>query len=100
MYLGSKELKKTIVELSFKYEMPLRFICIHAGISYKDFMATYINSVENKNFEVTQHQFEKVLDVLGIKVRHQFVITEIDYAKKRVELEEKYLEQNERKKGK
>lgn len=73
-YLGSKEIKKLLVERSFKFEIPFRYVCKEIGVEYKHFMDAYINSMENKKFEITEEQFEKMLDIFGIKVRVQFLI--------------------------
>lgn len=94
-YLGSKELKKLIVDRSFELELPLKLICLEVAIDYKDFMQSYINSHENKNFTVSENKFEAVLNALGIKVRHQFIIDEkFDYKSKQDELREVFKKNN------
>ncbi len=92
-YLGSKELKKIIVERSFKFEIPLRYVCKEVGLEYKHFMDAYINSLENKDFVTTEDQFEKLLELLGIRVRVQFLVQgpeNYDAAKIKEDLEIKY----------
>jgi len=95
VYLGSNELKKLIVERSFKLEIPLRYICNEAGIEYSKFINSYINSRSNKNCKVTEKQFDKIFEILGIKVRTQFLILSEEsgyYAKEvKKELEQKYV---------
>lgn len=73
VYLGSKELKKAILDLSFKYEIPLKYICKEAGVNYRTFLEGYINS-NNPSIEITEKQFEKILDLLGIERRIQFIV--------------------------
>jgi hypothetical protein len=73
-YLGSKELKKLIVQRSHALDIPFRYICTDVDLSYKHFMEAYINSIENKEFKVTEEQFEKILENLGIKVRMQLLV--------------------------
>ena len=74
-YLTSLQVKKTIVRRSAELEIPLRYICHDVGIEYKHFMATYING-SGKDCEISEKDFERVLEILGISVRFQFVINE------------------------
>lgn len=73
-YLGSKELKKLIVNRSFDFGLPLKAICIENDVNYQEFMQSYINSNENRHFEISEENFEGILSSLGIEVRHQFII--------------------------
>lgn len=91
IYLGSAELKRKIVERSTEFEIPLAYICGEIGIEYNALMKSYINVSGISRLEITEEQFEKMLSILGISVRHQFVI-ETDYKGREVseELHEKY----------
>lgn len=72
--LTSNQLKKIIVERSFKYQIPIRYLCDECGVDYKMFMSTYINSTSGDAKHVSEDQFVKMLSILGIDVRFQFVI--------------------------
>jgi len=72
--LGSKELKRELVERSFEFGIPFKMICNEVGIEYKVFMASYINSHESPNSEITEEQLKEVMALLGMQVRYQFVI--------------------------
>jgi hypothetical protein len=72
-YLGSKELKKLLVSRSEELQIPFRYICHEIGIVYKDFMKQYINS-NGINMEITEGEFERILAILGVSVRFQFVV--------------------------
>jgi hypothetical protein len=74
IYLGSKELKKLIVDRSTRFELPLRYICSYAKIDYKEFMQNYINSLENNEATLTEKQFNDIFEILGIATRFQFVV--------------------------
>lgn len=74
-YLTSLQLKKTIVRRSTDLEIPFRYICHDLGIEYRHFMATYING-GGENCEISEKDFEKMLEILGISVRFQFVISD------------------------
>lgn len=74
IYLGSKELKKLIIRRSEEFEIPFRYICNDIKMDYRDFMQSYINSLSNDNFSITEQQFERLLELLGIKLKHQFII--------------------------
>lgn len=91
IYLGSAELKKKIVQRSLEFQIPLAYICREIGIEYKTFMSSYINVSGPSSLEVTEEQFEKMLSILGISVRHQFIIMS-DYNGKAISdtLSEKY----------
>lgn len=91
IYLGSAELKRKVVERSVEFNIPLTYICDEIGIEYRAFMTSYINTPGISKLEVTEEQFEKMLSILGITVRHQFII-ESDYNGKEVsnKLNEKY----------
>lgn len=73
--LTSNQLKRAIVERSFKYGIPLRYLCSEAGVEYKMFMSTYINSTSGDPKYITEDQFLKILSLLGIETRFQFVIS-------------------------
>jgi hypothetical protein len=97
VYLGSKELKRTIVERSFQFEIPLKLICAEAGINYKTFLQGYVNSNTPDSTDITEKQFEKVLGLLGIEVRTQFIIqSKYKPSEVRQKLEEKYAGKNKR----
>jgi hypothetical protein len=88
-YLGSKELKKLIVSRSFDLKLPLQAICLDLGISYREFMQSYINSNENKHYEIDEEKFEGILSHLGIEIRHQFIINKnFDYFEQQNKLRE------------
>lgn len=91
IYLGSAELKRKIVERSIEFQIPLAYICVEIGIEYNALMKSYINVSGLSSLVITEEQFEKMLSILGISVRHQFVI-ETDYNGKEVSelLSEKY----------
>ena len=74
IYLGSKELKKLIIRRSEEFEIPFRYICNDIKMDYRDFMQSYINSLSNDSFSITEEQFERMLELLGIKLKHQFII--------------------------
>lgn len=94
IYLGSKELKRTIVERSFNLELPLRYICKEIGVDYKTFMSSYVNSLESTSFPITEDQFERMLEILGIGVRYQFIIdSDFDSEKMRFYLKSKHDKQ-------
>lgn len=88
--LHSGAVRKLIYSRSLEYNIPLRYLCLEAGIDYMNFMRSYINSNSGKA-KITEEQFIKILDILGIDVRYQFVINEkTDVTKARNELAEKY----------
>lgn len=72
--IQSKEIKKLLVDRSFKYRIPLDFICREVGISYTDFMRGYINSKDGKFFEISESKFREILSILGIHIRSTVVI--------------------------
>lgn len=71
--LTSHQLKKTIVQRSFKFNIPLRTICKKIGVDYKLFMVSYINS-SGVSDHINEKQFLEMLDILGIDVRFQFIV--------------------------
>lgn len=78
-FLESKELKRCIVERSFDHNIPLRYVCREAGVTENEFLKSYINVNGVSRMEITEDQIKRVLSVLGINVRYQFVIdTTID----------------------
>lgn len=88
-YLGSKELKKLIYNRSVEFNLPLKGICLENGVNYADFMNAYINSSENKKFEIEEEKFEGILSSLGIEIRHQFIINKsFNYQEKQNQLRE------------
>jgi hypothetical protein len=90
-YLGSKELKKTIINRSVELGVPLKLICLDLGIDYRFFKMAYLGSHENKKFEIEEEKFVALLNHLGIKVRFQFVIDkEFDSEEKKEYLREVY----------
>ena len=72
--MGSKELKRTLVERSFKYQIPFKDICQKIGVDYKLFMSSYINSHAGGEGVINEAQFLELMDELGMSVRYQFVI--------------------------
>jgi hypothetical protein len=64
VYLGSNELKKLIVNRSEELRLPLRFICHRVKIDYSVFIESYINSLNNHTFDITEKQFEQILGQL------------------------------------
>lgn len=90
VFVGSKELKRKIVALSVAHGIPLRYICNEIQIDYKYFMQAYINS-DGGNIDLTEYQAKKILSMLGIEVRTQFIInTEHDYKSVQQRLKEKH----------
>jgi len=90
VFVGSKELKRKIVELSDSHEIPLRYICKEIQVDYKHFMQAYINS-DSGNLSLTEYQAKRILSMLGIEVRTQFIInTEHDYKGVQQMLKEKH----------
>ncbi len=88
---GSKEVKRLIVSRSFEYRIPLKYICLEVGLDYISFMQSYINSETMANCSVTEEQFEKILKILGITIRPQFVIDELyDGLEQSIELTRKH----------
>lgn len=91
--LDSKELKRLIVKRSLEYNIPLRYLCKESGIEYNSFMRSYINAMDSREYDCTEAKFKKLLSVLGINVRYQFVINDgIDMVEKSKELNSKYEE--------
>jgi hypothetical protein len=74
IYLGSAELKRQIVKRSIDFNIPIKYICQECGVDYPTFMSAYINVSDVSRFEITEEQFTKLINMLGIKVRYQFVI--------------------------
>lgn len=75
VFLNSKELKKTIVYLSKEYEIPLMTICSEIRMDYKYFMNAYINCTDpSVRFEISYFQVNRILEILGIETRVQFVV--------------------------
>jgi hypothetical protein len=72
-YLGSRELKKLLIQRSEELQIPFRYICHEVDIKYKAFMNQYING-KSTALPITEKQFERILDILGISVRFQFVV--------------------------
>lgn len=88
-FLISRELKKVIIRRSTELDLPLRHVCFDVGISYVRFMASYINSGMTDNCEISEDEFERLLETLGITVRFQFVIQK-EFISRNKELKEKY----------
>ena len=76
VYRGSKELKNSVVQRARQFNIPFRYICREIGYDYHHFMFSYINSRDSDRCEITEKQFEKMFDLLGIEKRIQFVIKE------------------------
>lgn len=94
--LNSNQLKRTIVERAFKYNIPIRYLCNEVGVDYKMFMSTYINSTSGDPKYITEEQFTNMLSLLGIETRFQFVISS-DYDGNKIGQE--LSEKNEKKRG-
>lgn len=91
--IKSKEIRKLVVERSFLYRIPFKFICSECGLNYDNFMDAYINSKDGEWFNCDEKKFMKMLGVLGIKIRHQVVVDKsIDMEAKSKELSDKYEE--------
>ncbi len=94
-YLGSKEIKRVIVQRSTDLQLPLRFICNEIKYDYRIFMEGYINSVDNDRCTLTEDQFEKILNLLGVNVKHLVIIdTAFDAEAQRNKLRERYDNRN------
>lgn len=88
--LHSVEIKKTIYKRSLEFKIPLRYLCLEAGVDYQNFMKSYINSNSGKA-RITEEQFRTILGILGIDIRYQFVINEnADVKKTSADLAAKY----------
>jgi hypothetical protein len=74
VFLQSKELKRTIVSLSVKHNIPLKYIAKDINMEYDYFMRAYINSMINDKFDIKLWQVERIFYILGIEARTQFVI--------------------------
>lgn len=74
IFLSSKELKRTIVKLSIDHNIPLKYLAKDIGIEYPYLMKSYINSLNHERFEITEGQIDRLLKLLGIEVRTQFVL--------------------------
>lgn len=72
--LGSKEVKRLLVERSMRYQLPFRDICQKIGVDYMLFMSTYVNSSGGKEEVINESQFLELMKELGINVRYQFVV--------------------------
>lgn len=91
VFLGSKELKRTIVKLSVQHSLPLRYMCQEIGLEYRHFMDAYINSSEHTSFVITEKQAKRLLEMLGVSVRMQFIIdSNHDYKKVQDHLKMEY----------
>lgn len=73
-YLGSRELKNAIIKRKQEFDIPFRYICHEIGCNYNHFMKSYINSQDARDCKLTEKQFERLLEIMGIKMRFQFVI--------------------------
>lgn len=92
-FTQSKELKRTIVERSVKHKIPFRYLCKEARIGYQEFMASYINVMGASHIELEEWQVKKILRLLGISIRIQFLVdSSIDMNKISFELNEKHKE--------
>lgn len=89
-FMESKEVKKLIIQRSTDFRIPLRYVCREAAIDYDRFMSSYINATVWNKCDVTEKQFIKVLETLGINVRYQFIISKTDMPARSAELAEKY----------
>jgi len=89
--IKNKEVRKAVVERSFLHKIPFKFICSECKFNYDNFMDAYINSKDGEYFNCTEQQFRMMLEILGIKVRHQVVIDKsIDMKAVSDRLSEKY----------
>lgn len=91
IFLSSKELKRTIVKLSIDHNIPLKYLAKDIGIEYRIFMKSYVNSLSNNGFEISEGQVNRLLELLGIEVRTQFVL-KVDHKFKEIQeqLKEKH----------
>lgn len=88
--LHSPAVKKLIYQRIAENEVPIRYMCNEIDLDYQVFMKSYMNSTSGKA-KVTEEQFRKILDMLGVDIRYQFVINEnADVKKMRDELVAKY----------
>lgn len=74
IFLGSAALKRQIVKRSIDFNIPIKYICSEIDVDYPSFMSAYINTPGVSDFEITEEQFRKMLGILGIDVRYQFVV--------------------------
>lgn len=72
--MGSKELKRLLIERSFKFDIPFRKLCQKIGVDHTSFMRSYINSSVGDPNIINEDQFIDLMNRLGINVRYQFVI--------------------------
>jgi hypothetical protein len=90
-YIRSNALKVTIVERCKEFKIPMRYLCREAKIDYRHFMMAYINSRYGNECKITPEQFRRVLAVLGIEERRQFVVlSNYNGDEKALELKNKY----------
>lgn len=72
--MGSKELKRLLVERSNKFSIPFRDLCQEVGVDYSSFMRSYVNSSVGDPEVITEDQFIELMGKLGITVRYQFLV--------------------------
>ena len=95
-YLCSTELKKVIISRVREHNIPIRYICNAINVSYAQFMQSYINSMDGTKCNITEYQFEKMLDILGIEPRVQFVVkSDFNGQKVKDKLKRKYEEERD-----
>ena len=74
IYLTSKEIKKTIVQRSQDFRIPLKLICHAVQIKYEPFIREYINAEDSSNYKIEEEKFEKILNLLGVETRVTLVL--------------------------
>ena len=85
IYLGSVELKKLLISRSKELNIPFSLVCKSIGIDYNKFLNKYVNVSDSRGFDVSESQFEELLNSFGISVRHQFVIDDNFDAVKKID---------------
>ena len=94
--IQSKEIKKLLVNRSFEYKIPLKYVCDEVGVNYSAFMEGYINSVNSDFFEIKEEKFIEVLNFLGINIRMAVIVdTSKDMKKLSYDLSQKYESKEE-----
>jgi hypothetical protein len=90
--LNNNQIKRVIIERSFEYNIPFKWICAEIGIDYKTFMYSYINAAKSPS-GVSEEQFCEIFELLGMSLHHELIIRkDIDMAAKSRELADKYRE--------
>lgn len=95
VYLNSVEIKKQLVKRSEEFQIPFKFICSEIGINYKKFLNDYINAADSSTYKITEDNFEKILDMLGMETRFSIVLKkDFDFTAMRDKLKINFIAKN------